>query len=351
MTKMMTRPTPLAQRRVGKTDLAVSVLGLGGTSLGNLYAAITADEAGELIQGASAAGVTLFDTAPCYGVGLSEERLGRTLPSLRRDGFVLSTKVGYALVPLAEGEESASLFAETPRRRTEFDFSYDGAMRSLEGSLQRLGLDRVDMVAIHDPDETVGIDPAADPYARSHFREVMQGAYKALASLRSQGVVRAIGVGMNQWRMLVDFAEAGDFDYFLVAGRYTLLDHDAAAQLMPLCLRKNISVIAGGPYCSGILASGPVEGAYYRYEPASGEMLAHVRRIERICADFGLSLRAAALHFALRHPAVVSVVPGARSLAELQQNLDAANETAPPDLWDALAREGLISPEGLQTSA
>jgi len=331
---------------IGRTGLTVSTLGLGGTSLGNMYAAVDADHAADLIRAAHTAGITLFDTAPCYGVGLSEQRLGTVLPSLPRDSFILSTKVGYDLVPLAESEDNPSLFVDTPRCRTVYDFSYDGAMRSIEGSLSRLGLDRVDMVAIHDPDETVGIDPAADPYARSHFAEAMDGAYRALDELRGQG---AIGVGMNQWRMLVDFVEAGDLDYVLVAGRYTLLQHDAAPALTELCRARGVRIIAGGPYSSGILASGAVPGAYFNYAPANEAVLAHVRRIEELCARFGISLRAAALHFPLRHPAVASVIPGARSVAELESNLAAMAETVPDGFWETLVAEGLL-PRALEAA-
>ncbi|TNE45978.1 MAG: aldo/keto reductase [Sphingomonadales bacterium] len=327
---------------LGKTGLRVSNMGLGGTGLANMYHAIADDAADSLVQGASARGITLFDTAPCYGVGLSETRMGHILPKLDRNSFVLSSKVGYDLVPLADDEDLQSLFVDTPRLKTAFDFSYDGAMRSIEGSLKRLRVDRLDMVAIHDPDETAGADPDADPYARSHFTEAMNGAYRALDSLRSQGVIGAVGVGMNQWQMLVDFAKAGDFDYFLCAGRYTLLRYDAAEILMPLCTEKGISVIIGGPYCSGILASGAVAGAYFGYAPASEDMLAHVRRIERLCTEHCISLRAAALHFPLRHPAVASVIPGARSLTELDENLAALNEQVPDAFWTDLVDQGLI---------
>lgn len=340
----------LPSQKIGRTDLSVSTLGLGGTSLGNMYAAVDADHAVDLVRASHSAGVTLFDTAPCYGVGLSEQRLGKVLPSLPRESFVLSTKVGYKLVPLADGEENPSLFIDTPRCRAIYDFSYDGAMRSIEGSLSRLGLDRVDMVAIHDPDETVGIDPAADPYAKSHFGEAMEGAYLALDSLRSQGVIKAIGVGMNQWRMLVDFVEQGDFDYVLVAGRYTLLQYDAAPTLTDACLRKKVSIIAGGPYSSGILASGAVPGAYFNYAPANEDVLNHVRRIEALCATHGVSLGAAALHFPLQHPTVASVIPGARSIEELDSNLAMMAEIVPETFWQALVSEGLL-PAELMSSA
>lgn len=333
----------IPSRALGGTGLQLSTLGLGGTGLANLYAAVADGEASRLVEGAQALGVSFFDTAPCYGVGLSEQRLGAMLPQLPRDSFVLSTKVGYDLVSPAEGQDiGQSLFVDSPRLVTRYDFSYDAAMRSIEGSLKRLGIDRVDMVAIHDPDQTAGADPAADPYARSLFAEAMAGAYRALDDLRAQKVIRAVGVGMNQWQMLVDFAREGDFDYFLCAGRYSLLRADAGDVLLPLCAKKGISVVIGGPYSSGILASGAVEGAMFDYAPASPEILARVRAIEDLCADFGISLRAAALQYPLRHPAVASVIPGARSLDELQQNAAALAEPVPDGFWLAATEHGLI---------
>ena len=243
----------ISVRPVANTGIQLSTLGLGGTGLANMYAVVADEEAAKLVEGAQALGVSLFDTAPCYGVGLSEQRLGAILPRLRRDSFVLSTKVGYDLVAPANGQDvGPSLFVASPRLVTHYDFSYDAAMRSIEGSLKRLKIDRVDMVAIHDPDQTAGADPTADPYAGSLFAEAMAGAYRALDELRAQKVIRAVGVGMNQWQMLVDFAREGDFDYFLCAGRYSLLRADAGAVLLPLCAKKGISVIIGGPYSFGI---------------------------------------------------------------------------------------------------
>jgi D-threo-aldose 1-dehydrogenase len=335
--------TTCEKRAINRNDLRVSTLGLGGTGLANLYAAIADDEATRLVRGAQALGVSFFDTAPCYGVGLSEQRLGTVLPSLSRDSFVLSTKVGYDLVSPAKNENPGeSLFVDSPRLTTRFDFSYDAAIRSIEGSLSRLGIDRIDMVAIHDPDQTAGADPNADPYAASLFDEAMAGAYRALDELRSQKVIGAIGVGMNQWQMLVDFAQAGDFDYFLCAGRYTLLRADAGKVLLPLCQDKGISVIIGGPYSSGILASGAVPGAMFDYAPASAEVMARVRALEALCTEHGISLRAAALQFPLRHPAVASVIPGARSLAELHQNAAALTEPVPDAFWHEITAQGLI---------
>lgn len=330
-------------RPIGESGLKVSTLGLGGTGLANLYTAIDDDEAAKLLHGAQALGVDFFDTAPCYGLGRSEERLGMVLPGLPRNSFVLSTKVGYDLMPPPLGEESAeSLWADSPAMITRFDFSYDATMRSIEGSLSRLGIDRLDMVAIHDPDQTAGADPNADPYSASLFKEAMDGAYRALDDLRSQKVIGAVGVGMNQWQMLVDFARAGDFDYFLCAGRYNLLRADAGEVLLPLCAEKGISVIIGGPYSSGILASGAVEGAMFDYAPAGPEIMERVRRLESLCAEHGISLRAAALQFPLRHSAVASVIPGARSLNELTQNAAALAETIVEDFWADASTQGLI---------
>lgn len=336
----------IARKRLGKSQVEVTSLGLGGTALGNIYSPITDQAARETIGAALAGGVNWFDTSPCYGVGLSESRLGLVLPTTPRDSFVISTKVGYMLDPLPPGQPpEPMIWADPPPFSLHYDFTYDAAMRSIEGSLERLGLDRLDMVSIHDPDQTGGADPdAPDPYALSRFDETMDGAYRALHSLREQGVIGAIGVGINQWRMLVDFAHAGDFDFFLCAGRYNLLFHDAWAELMPLCVQKDISVIIGGPYASGILGCGAVEGAPYFYQPAPPAILDKVRRIERLCADFGISLRAAALHWPLRHRAVASVIPGSRSRTEMRQNIAALDESVPAGFWTALCEQGLVDP-------
>jgi D-threo-aldose 1-dehydrogenase len=328
--------------KIGNSGTIVTAFGLGGTGLGNLYRAVDDQAAHELVTVAYANGIRYFDTAPVYGLGLSELRLGRSLTALRREDFVLSSKVGYKLVPLREGEPTWDLWDQSPPFRHEYDFSYDGAMRSIEESLLRLKLDRLDLVAIHDPDEGVGNDPGADPYSKSHFSEAMEGAYRALHRLRAEGAIGGIGVGINQWQMLTDFAGAGEFDYFLLAGRYTLLEQTCLHTLLPLCLERHISVVIGGPFNSGILASGAAESAYYNYVPATPEILARVRLLERCCMDFDISLRAAALQFPLGHPAVASVIPGARSAAELQQNLAALRESIPSAFWDELKSRGLI---------
>jgi D-threo-aldose 1-dehydrogenase len=335
----------LEVRQIGRNGPAVTALGLGGTSLGNMYKAVEDPAALALVGAAYSGGVRLVDTAPVYGFGLSESRIGAALSGLPRSEFVISTKVGYRLVPLKPGEKGSDFWQGAPPLSSTFDFSRAGVRDSLLGSLERLRLERVDMVAIHDPDEAAGVDPVAGMPLENRFKEVMEGAYLALEDLRRQGVIRAIGVGINQWRMLVDFARAGDFDYFLLAGRYTLLEQEPLNTLLPLCVERRISLIIGGPFNSGILASGAVEGAYYNYAPATPDILARVRRIEAICTDFAISLRAAALQFPLGHEAVASVVTGARSTEELQQNVAALREHIPVEFWAALKHARLLHAE------
>jgi D-threo-aldose 1-dehydrogenase len=221
-----------------------------------------------------------------------------------------------------------------------FDYSYDGALRSLEDSLQRLGLARIDIVYIHDIDRYTQKDEQPQ-----RFREAMEGAYKALERLRAEKLVKAIGLGVNNWEVCRDALRHGDFDGFLLAGRYTLLDQSALAELLPLCVERGAGIVIGGPYNSGILATGAVPGARYNYAPASPEMQAKVGRIEELCRRFGVPLRAAALQFPLGHPAVLAVIPGARSPAELKENVALMNAAVPPEFWSALKTAGLLGPE------
>ncbi len=258
---------------------------------------------------------------------------------------MISSKVGYRLVPLDSSEERDPGIWDRPLpMRSEFDYSRDAVLRSIEGSLKRLGTPSIDMVAIHDPDESRFLKPGDDPYARSHFREAMDGAYPVLADLRSQGVIKAVGVGMNQWQMLCDFAEAGDFDYFLLAGRYTLLDQASLARLLPLCEKHAISLVIGGPYNSGILATGAAPGATYDYQAAPAAIMERVRGIEAVCARHGVALQAAALQFPLHHPCVASIIPGARSVAEIEANLGFLRQPIPADFWAELKALALIDP-------
>jgi D-threo-aldose 1-dehydrogenase len=332
------------KRPVGRTSVQVTQLGLGGTAFASMYTAVSDQAARDTLLAGYTAGIRYFDTAPLYGYGLSEMRLGAGLAQVPRETVVISTKVGYALEPRAPEDVPKGVFADPLPMVTRFDFSRDGVLRSLEGSLQRLGTDRVEIALIHDPDESTSIKTGVDPNEYSHFAEVMAGAYPALHDLRAQGVVKAIGLGMNQWQMLADFAHAGDFDCFLLAGRYTLLEQAAAHTFLPLCEQKGISIVIGGPFNSGILASGPVPGAYYNYAAAPPEVLDRTLAIDAVCARHAVPLPAAALQFPFGHPAVVSTIPGARSTAEVEANTRYFELEIPPDFWLELRDLGLVDP-------
>lgn len=335
---------PDRRRRLGRSPVEVTQFGLGGAAFGNIYSAVSDQSIVDTIEAAHAAGVRYFDTAPLYGHGRSEVRLGAGLSRYRRDEVVISTKVGYALEPRAPGQMPKSIFVDPLPFEPVFNYSRDAVLRSFEQSLRRLKTDRIDILLIHDPDEGASLQPGLDPYAKSHFREVMEQAYPALDELRSQKVVRAIGLGMNQWQMLCDFAVAGDFDCFLLAGRYTLLEQESLRKLLPLCQERDISIIIGGPYNSGILASGAVANATYNYAPATPEILERTRRIEAVCARRNVALQAAALQFPLGHPAVAAVIPGARSAAELRANVGFFEQEIPADFWAELKGLSLVEP-------
>jgi D-threo-aldose 1-dehydrogenase len=278
------------------------------------------DEAHRVIEAAWSAGIRYFDTAPLYGLGLSEQRLGAILRNKPRDQFVISTKVGRLLRSGAPAEPGQA-WKGTPSVNPVFDFSYDATMRSVDESLERLQLDRVDVLLIHDPDE--------------HFGDAMAGAYRALDRLRSDGTVRAIGAGMNQAEMLTRFAREAEFDCFLLAGRYTLLDRSGARELLPLCLERGIAVVAGGVFNSGILAESG-SSLHYNYEQAPPDVVSRAQRIRETCERHGVDVKAAALQFPLRHPAVVSVLTGCRSVTELEENVRLFNVPIPDELWREL---------------
>jgi D-threo-aldose 1-dehydrogenase len=336
---------PEQKNRVGRTSLEITQFGVGGTGFGNIYSAIEDEQANATIKAAIQAGLNYFDTAPLYGFGLSEQRLGQGLAHYRREGYVISTKVGWSLVPLAAGQEDESLFDRALPYRQVMDYSRAAILRSIDESLERLQTDRIDILLMHDPDEGITTHVGRDPYEVSHFVQAMQEAYPILDEMRRQGVVKAIGLGMNQWQMLWDFAHAGDFDCFLLAGRYTLLEQAPLKRFLPLCVEKGISIIIGGPYNSGILATGAKEGAYYNYMPAPPPILDRVRQIEAVCARHNVALQSAALQFPLAHPAVAAIIPGARSAAELQANLDYFRQDIPADFWAELKHLKLIDPE------
>lgn len=327
----------LERKSLGRSQLELSVLGFGGTGLGNMYVAMSERDAIGTLSAAYAAGMRYYDTAPLYGHGLSELRTGSGLRLFADSGVIVSSKVGWRLRAAFGKPTDAGLFREITAFARFNDYSYDGAMRSFEDSLQRLGTDRIDILLIHDVDRR----NQGDRYPQV-FREAMAGAYKALLALREQGVVKAIGCGLNEWEACQAFAEAGDFDCFLLAGRYTLLEQESLRSFLPLCEKRGIGIVLGGPYNSGILASGAVKDAWFNYAPATADVLAKVRAIEAICTAHAVPLKAAALQFPLHHPCVASVIPGTSSEAQLNENLRMLDSAIPPAFWRDLKSAGLM---------
>jgi D-threo-aldose 1-dehydrogenase len=326
--------------RIDNRGLRFTELGFGTAPLGNLYRAITEADAQAALEAAWATGCRYFDTAPLYGLGLSETRLNRFLIGRRREDYVLSTKVGRLLKACApEQRTGIGKFFDTPSRREVYDYSYDGVMRSFEISLERLGVDRIDILYGHDIDL---FNHGTREVLEAKLDEFIRGGYYALLSLRDQGAIKAFGAGLNEWQACQWLAERGDFDLFLLAGRYTLLEQEALETFLPLCERRGIGIVLGGPYNSGILASGPKPGAHYNYDPAPPEILDRVARIEAVCKRHGVRLIEAALQFPLLHSAVVSVIPGGQSAAEVESNRAVLQKDIPADLWQDLKAEGLL---------
>jgi D-threo-aldose 1-dehydrogenase len=330
---------PAATRQVGRTKLRVSQLGFGTAPFGNLMGEASDAATLEAVAAARAGGISYFDTAPFYGHGLAEHRLGAALRAAGRDGAVVSTKVGRLLRPTRAEVRTPGTFDRVLPFELAYDYSYDGAMRSLEDSLQRMGTSHVDIALIHD----VTRKWRGDAFEAS-YRQAVEGAYRALDTLRAEGVISAIGVGVNEVDTLVRFAGDADFDCFMLAGRYTLLDTTALPELMPLCERRKISILLAAPFHSGILVTGARPGAKFWYADAPPEVLAHVARLERICAAHRVSLQAAAIQFPLAHPAMGSVAAGYRSAAEVAAALAACRARIPADFWAELKAEGLIDP-------
>ena len=312
---------------LGETTLRTSRLGLGTAPLGGLYHRVLEQDAQATIEHAFDLDISFFDTAPLYGYGLSETRLGSVLSSVPRERFVVATKVGRLLQPESSLETKDDMWEGVPPLRAVFDFSADGTLRSLEESLVRLNLDRVDLVHIHDPDD--------------HYDDVIAGALPALIRLREEGVIAAIGVGMNRTELLLRFAREASVDCFLVAGRYTLLDQDGLSQLLPLCLERRIAVVAGGVFNSGILAD-PITTPWFDYRAADPDLVQKALAIKAVCERHGVPLRAAALQFPLGHPAVVSVLTGCRTPAEIQDNVAMFDSEIPLELWDELRAARLL---------
>jgi len=304
---------------LGSTKLRVSRLSLGGAPIGGLPEESGEETAAAIIQRAYALGIRAFDTAPLYGSGKSERWMGATLRTLPRDEIVVATKVGRLLRSGDEGKDG--------KLAPVFDFSFDGVMRSVEESLERLGLDRVDVLHIHDPDR--------------HYDEAMAGAYKALDRLRSEGTIGAVGAGMNQQEMPARFAREGRFDTFLLAGRYTLLDQVGLKELLPLCVEQGIGIYVGGVYNSGLLAN-PIPGATFNYRPATPEWLEKAQRLKVVCDRHKTPLMAAAIQFPTAHPAVSTVLTGVRAVTELEENVRMFRYDVPAALWTDLRAAGLL---------
>jgi D-threo-aldose 1-dehydrogenase len=331
-----TPSAPLAMRPLGRTGLSVGALGFGAAPLGDLYAELDDAMAIAAVEAAVAAGMTLIDTSPLYGHGLSEHRVGAALRRAGREKIVLSTKIGRVMTPARGAWDREGYAGGLPFAAT-LDYSHDGALRSLEQSLLRLGTDRVDILLVHDLDRR-NHGEALD----ERLVEVLAGAWPALERLKREGVVRAIGLGVNEAEICCRFAERADLDVVLLAGRYSLLEQASLDTFLPVAKRRGIGVMLGGVFNSGILATGAVPGAKYDYADASQALLDRVRRIADVCARHGVPLSVAAMRFAALHPAVSTLVLGATTPAEVARNLAGSRMPVPADLWAELKRDGLI---------
>lgn len=316
--------------RLGSTNVEVTTFGFGAAGIGNLYSEISDAEAEAALRAAWDAGVRYFDTAPHYGLGLSERRLGRFLAGMPRDSYVVSTKVGRILEPAGgTGLDLANGFAVPATHRRVWDFSADGIRRSAEASLRRLGLDRVDVLLLHDPDE--------------HWAQAAGEGFPALAELRSQGAVGAVGVGMNQWEMPARFVRETSIDVVMLAGRYTLLEQSAEPEFLPLCVRHGVSVLAAGVFNSGLLARPHVaDDAKYNYAQAPRDLVVRAQRIAAVCERHGATLPQAAVQFVLRHPSVASAVLGVKTAGQAVRNAELFAAPVPGELWEELRAEGLL---------
>lgn len=329
---MITAATPV---RVGQTGLFAPRVGLGTAVLGNFLHAVSDADAIAVIDRALASGVRYIDTAPLYGHGLAEQRVGRAVAGTSRAGLVISTKVGRLLRAGAPRDDSQyhdgiSFYKDVPSAGPMWDFSYDGVRKSVEESLERTGVGRFDILHLHDPDD--------------HLGQAATTAYRALRDMRAEGMVAAIGAGANRSGPLAELIRTCDLDVVLLAGRYTLLDQTALADLLPLCENRGVSVVIGGVFNSGILVD-PVPGAHFNYLPADQASLAKARAIQEVCEEYELPLAAAAVQFPLAHPRVCSVLIGPRTISELDTDLSLFEVEIPPQLWADLRREGLLDPD------
>jgi D-threo-aldose 1-dehydrogenase len=322
----------------GGARLSFTPIGFGSAPLGNYLRKLSEEECDATLNRAWDAGIRYFDTAPFYGLGLSEMRVGRLLRGKPRDSFTLSSKVGRLLIPCPPEEVNGFFFKDTPQVKFVYDYSYDGVMRSYEESRKRLGLDRIDILYVHDVCSLVHGSREA---SEARIQELITlGGWKALTELRSAGVVGAIGAGVNEWQPCARLLELVDPDIFLLAGRYTLLEQEPIDTLFPECLKRNVRIVIGGPFNSGILAGGDT----FNYGAAPPEIVERVTRMKKVCAAHGVALHRAALQFVLAHPVVVSVIPGGQTVTETAQNVAALDARIPAKFWSDLKTEGLLDP-------
>ncbi len=328
---------PNTKKKFGRVDLDVTAFGFGTAPIGNIFRGINEKTSDTMFRKAWDAGIRYFDTAPMYGHGLSELRTGQSLRWKNRNEFVLSSKVGRILKPAQRQTINFEPWVNAAPFTMHFDYSYDGVMRSFEDSLQRLALEHIDICFIHDIDRFTRGNEQPEV-----FNQAMDGAWKALSNLKEQGLVRAIGVGVNEWEVCHAALEQRDFDCFLLAGRYTLLEQGALDKFLPLCEKRGAAVVVGGGFNSGILATGAVEGAKYNYATAPDDIMIKVRKIEAVCAEYDVPLGAAALQFVVAHPAVPTFMAGTRTLKQLEQNLKWFSIEIPAQFWADLKNNGLL---------
>ena len=331
---------PLAKRKLGKSGVALNQMGMGGASLGDLFNKVPDDDAHATLAAAWEQGVRYYDTAPWYGRGQSEHRFGRFLYRQDRSQFVLSTKVGRVLkAPHDPANFQSGFWAGGLQFDHVFDYSYDAIMRAFEDSLQRLGMNRIDLLIIHDLDYW---HHANEPKVAAYLAQLTTGGFRALDELRASGVIKAIGAGINELGMMPRFLDLFDIDFFLCALRYSLMEHDVLDEEFPYCQRRQVGIVVGGAFSSGITATGPVPGAKYNYADASPEIMAKVRQIQEVCLRHDVPLPAAALQFPLGHPIVASVIPGGFLPEHVVQNMQHMRHPIPADLWTELKHEKLI---------
>ncbi|MCC4831820.1 aldo/keto reductase [Shewanella sp. 10N.7] len=329
------------KRQIGKTNIQVTELGFGAASLGNLYKAISNEEATLTLSSAIHSGINLFDTAPRYGLGLSERRVGDVLRELAPSEYVISTKVGRILTPDRKANTKELRYGfDTPMPfDAHYDYTYDGIMRSFEDSIQRLGIAEIDILLVHD----IGADTHGDK-DEFYYNQLSESGYKAVDELRTQGLIKAVGLGVNETEICERVMDIGQFDCFLLAGRYSLLEQDALDTFLPKCENHGASIILGGPYNSGILATG-VKGEgepHYNYQPAQADIIKKVREIEDVCEQFQVPLAAAALQFPLGHSTVATVIPGLGSERRVKKTVELFHHDIPTDFWLRLIEIGLL---------